>query len=105
MDLSPFFIVGPTAVGKSDIAAEVAARCSGEIIGSDAFQIYEGMPILTAKPTADILKKTPHHLIGVVPLAQSFDVAQYLSAATRCVEDISARGKLPIVVGGTGLYV
>lgn len=105
MNQGAFFIVGPTAVGKSDIAAEVAARCGGELVGADAFQIYEGMRILTAKPTADVLTKAPHHLLDAVPVAHSFDVAQYLEAATRCIREIASRGKLPIVSGGTGLYV
>ncbi len=100
-----FFIVGPTAVGKSEIAAEVASRCGGEVVGADAFQIYEGMPTLTAKPGRDVLMKAPHHLVGVVPLARSFDVAQYLETAARCIEEIASRGRLPIVCGGTGLYV
>jgi tRNA dimethylallyltransferase len=99
------FLVGPTGVGKSDIAAAVAARCNSEIIGADAFQIYEGMDILTAKPSRELREKIPHHLIGAVPISRSFDAAQYAEAARRCAAEIEARGKLPIVVGGTGLYV
>lgn len=100
-----FFITGPTAVGKSDIAAAVAAECDGEIISADAFQIYEGMDILTAKPSPETLAKAPHHLIGTVPLSQRFDVAQYREAALRVADEIRSRGKVPIVAGGTGLYI
>lgn len=99
------YITGPTAVGKSSIAVEVALRCNGEIVGADAFQVYEGLDVITAKPSAADLAKAPHHMIGCVPVMEKFDVAQYAAAATKCIAEIHARGKLPIVVGGTGLYV
>ncbi|MEI8343057.1 MAG: tRNA (adenosine(37)-N6)-dimethylallyltransferase MiaA, partial [Verrucomicrobiota bacterium] len=100
-----FFIVGPTGVGKTGIAAQVAARCNAEIIGADAFQIYSGLDILTAKPSPELLKKIPHHLVDVIPPAQDFDVAQYLEMAGKAAQEIHSRGRLPIVAGGTGLYV
>lgn len=103
---SPFFIIaGPTAVGKSDIAVEVAERCGGEIVGADAFQIYQGLDILTAKPSVELRARVPHHLVGEIPPNQSFDVAQYLALARERIAQIHARGRVPIVVGGTGMYL
>jgi tRNA dimethylallyltransferase len=99
-----FCIAGSTACGKSELAAEVALRCGGEIVGADAFQVYDGLDILTAKPPRELLERVPHHLIGCVPLARQFDVAQYRVLALEAVRGIAARGRLPIVVGGTGLY-
>jgi tRNA dimethylallyltransferase len=96
-----FFIVGPTAVGKSEIAAEVAQRLGAEIISADAFQIYRGLDLLTAKPDRATLAKAPHHLIGAVPLSEEMNGEKYRAMA----EEIIARGKPVIVVGGTGLYV
>jgi tRNA dimethylallyltransferase len=100
-----FVIAGPTAVGKSDIAVEVAERCGGEIIGADAFQVYRGLDILTAKPSADLRARVPHHLVGEIPVTQAFDVAQYLELACDRIEQIRSRGHLPVVAGGTGMYL
>jgi tRNA dimethylallyltransferase len=96
-----FFIVGPTAVGKSELAAEVARRLGAEIVSADAFQIYRGLDLLTAKPDRETLDKAPHHLVGVVPLAEEMNAEKYRAAA----EQIISRGKPIIVVGGTGLYI
>src|SRR5947207_4032923 len=96
-----FFIVGPTAVGKSELAAEVAQRLGAEIVSADAFQIYRGLDLLTAKPDRVILAKAPHHLIGAVPLSEEMNVEKYRAMA----EKIIARDRPVIVVGGTGLYV
>ena len=96
-----FFIVGPTAVGKSEIAAETARRTGAEIVSADAFQIYRGLDLLTAKPDKSTLAKAPHHLIGAVPLTDEMNVEKYRTAA----EAIIQSGKPMIVVGGTGLYV
>ena len=96
-----FFIVGPTAVGKSEIAAEVAQRLDAEVLSADAFQIYRGLDLLTAKPDRETLAKVPHHLIGVVPPTEEMNVEKYRAAA----ESIVARGQPLIVVGGTGLYI
>ena len=101
----PFFIVGPTSSGKTLLAAEAAARLNGEIISADAFQVYRGLDILTAKPPRELRAAIPHHLVDVVPVSQEFDVAQYLSTATLAIAGVTSRGKLPIVAGGTGLYV
>lgn len=100
-----FFIVGPTGVGKSEVAAEVAARLGAEIVGADALQIYEGFPLLSAKPSPEVLARAPHHLIGCVPVGEEYSVARYLAAATERLTEINARGKTALVVGGSGLYV
>ena len=103
--MSTFFIVGPTAAGKSEIAAEIAQRLGAEIVSADAFQIYCGLNLLTAKPEAATLAKAPHHLIGAVPLSEEMNVEKFRVAATSAIRDIHARGKPAIVVGGSGLYV
>ena len=100
-----FFIVGPTAAGKSEIAAEVAQRFGAEIVSADAFQIYRGLDVLTAKPEPATLAKAPHHLIGAVPLSEEMNVEKFRAAATSAIRDIQARGKPTIVVGGSGLYI
>ena len=105
LTLKTFFIVGPTATGKSEIAADVAARCNGEIVGADAFQIYHGVPILTAQPNPSTLDKAPHHLIGAVPLTEEMSAAKFRGLALNAIEEINRRGRLAIVVGGSGLYL
>ena len=100
-----FFIVGPTAAGKSAVAAEVAARLGAEIVSADAFQIYRGLDLLTAKPDPALLAKARHHLIGELPIEGAFDVAQYRTWALSRIAEIEARGRPPLIVGGTGLYV
>jgi tRNA dimethylallyltransferase len=91
-------------VGKSSVALELAGRLGAEIVGADAFQIYAGLPILTAQPDEEALRRVPHHLVGCVPLAEAFDVQRYAVAARAAIEDILARGRPVIVAGGTGLY-
>ncbi len=98
-------IAGPTGVGKSELAVEVAERCGGEIVGADAFQVYAGLALLTAKPSPALRARVPHHLIGEIPLTEPFSVAQYLALATERLAEIRARGRRPVIVGGTGLYV
>jgi tRNA dimethylallyltransferase len=100
-----FFIVGPTATGKSEIAAEIACQLDAEIISADAFQIYRGLDRLTAKPGNATLAKAPHHLLGAVPLSEEMNVEKFRAAAAEAIRDIHARGKLAIVAGGSGLYV
>lgn len=102
---APTYLVGPTAVGKSALAVAVAERLGAEIVGADAFQVYAGLDLLTAKPTAEERARVPHHLIGVVPPETSFSVARYLELARPCLADIARRGRRALVVGGTGLYV
>src|SRR5438874_9925710 len=100
-----FFIVGPTASGKSELAADVAHDLGAEIVSADAFQIYRGLELLTAKPDASTLAKVPHHLIGTAPLNEEMNAEKYRCAATRAIDEINSRGKLAIVVGGSGLYI
>jgi tRNA dimethylallyltransferase len=100
-----FFIVGPTATGKSELAADVAGEMDAEIVSADAFQIYRGLDLLMAKPDASTLAKVPHHLIGMIRLSEEMNAEKYRSAATRVVDEINSRGRLAIVVGGSGLYI
>jgi tRNA dimethylallyltransferase len=100
-----FFIVGPTATGKSELAADVARQTGAEIVSTDAFQVYRGLDLLTAKPDASTLAKAPHHLIGTTPLHEEINAEKYRRAASRAIEEIHSRGKLAIVVGGSGLYI
>lgn len=100
-----FFIVGPTAVGKSELAAEVARKLGAEIVSADAFQIYGGLDLLTAKPDQATMAKAPHHLIGAVPLSEEMNAEKYRAAAEKIIREIQARGKPVMVVGGSGLYI
>jgi tRNA dimethylallyltransferase len=100
-----FFIVGPTATGKSEIAADVAREVGAEIVSADAFQIYHGLDLLTAKPESPTLAKAPHHLIGTMPLTQEMNAEKFRRLASRTIDEINSRGRLAIVVGGNGLYV
>lgn len=98
-------VVGPTASGKTDLSVRLAQRFNGEIVSSDSMQIYKGMQIATAKPTEEEKGGVPHHLMDFLPPDQSYSVAMFVKDAAECIYDISSRGKLPFVVGGTGLYV
>jgi tRNA dimethylallyltransferase len=100
-----FFIVGPTATGKSELAADVAEKCDGEIVSADAFQIYRGLDMLTAKPGARLLAKAPHHLIGIVPATSEMNAEKFRMAALRAINKIHDRGNMAIVAGGSGLYI
>jgi tRNA dimethylallyltransferase len=100
-----FFIVGPTATGKSDLAADVARETGAEIVSADAFQIYRGLDLLTAKPDVSTLGKASHHLIGTTPLYEEMNAERYRRAALRAIDEIQSRGKLAIIVGGSGLYI
>ena len=100
-----FILLGPTAVGKSDLAVDLAERMGGEIVGADAFQVYQGLDILSAKPSLELRSRIPHHLIGEVPLTTAFDVAQFRALALERIQEISSRGGTPIVCGGAGMYV
>lgn len=100
-------IAGPTASGKTALSTALAERLDGEIVSCDSMQIYRGMDIGTAKPTIEERRGIPHHMIDVVdPHSENpFNCADYVAMAAECIRDISARGKLPIVCGGTGLYM
>ncbi len=100
-----FYIVGPTAIGKSEIAAEVAREIGAEVVNADAFQIYEGFEILSAKPDKETLAAARHHLIGTMSILQEMNAEKFRRAALRAMEEIRWRGKRAIVVGGSGLYV
>jgi tRNA dimethylallyltransferase len=98
-------IMGPTAVGKSDIAADVAEKINGEIVSADSMQIYRGLDIGTAKPPAELRARAPHHMIDVAEPESGYSVAKYRRAAGDAVKDIRSRGATPVIVGGTGLYI
>ncbi|PYK30192.1 MAG: tRNA (adenosine(37)-N6)-dimethylallyltransferase MiaA [Verrucomicrobia bacterium] len=100
-----FFIVGPTATGKSEIAADVARALDAEIVSADAFQIYRGLALLSAKPDAVTLAKVPHHLIGTMSILEEMNAEKFRKLALRAISEIHSRGKLAIVVGGSGLYI
>lgn len=98
-------ICGPTASGKTDLGVDLALRCGGEIVSADSMQIYRGMDIATAKPSKDEMKGIPHHLMDFLSPTEAFSVADYVELAHQCIKDIHHRGKLPVIVGGTGLYI
>lgn len=98
-------IVGPTASGKSALAMEVARRFNGEIICADSRTVYKGMDIGTAKPSKEDQAEVRHHLLDVVEPGEQFTAADFKHLATKAISDINSRGKLPVIVGGTGLYV
>lgn len=99
-------IVGPTASGKTAVGVECAIRLNGEVISADSIQIYKGLDIGSAKPTKAEMRGIPHHLMDFYDVdAPKFSAAEYQRRAAACIEDIFSRGKLPIIVGGTGLYV
>lgn len=97
-------IVGPTASGKTALAVELALRLNAEVISADSMQIYRGMDIATAKPTSAEMRGVPHHLVDCIDPSEDFSVARYCELARPIIEDVAARGKLPFIVGGTGLY-
>ncbi len=99
------FIVGPTGAGKSALAMEVAERSNCEIINADSRQFYRGMDLGTAKPSAQDRRRVPHHLIDVCNPGEPLDVAEFAQIARAAIEEIAARGRNPLVVGGSGLYL
>lgn len=100
-----WFLAGPTAAGKSDVAVELARRKNAEIVSLDSMSLYRGMDVGTAKPTLRLRQIVPHHLIDVLEPHEEFSVAQYVSAAGSVADEILARGRTPLFVGGTGLYL
>jgi len=99
------FIVGPTAVGKTAVACELARRLPGEIISCDAMQVYKEIHIASDKPSEELRKSVPHHLIDVVSVEEEFNVARYRALALEAIEDIRQRGRVPVFCGGSGLYM
>ncbi|HEY5778590.1 MAG TPA: tRNA (adenosine(37)-N6)-dimethylallyltransferase MiaA [Terrimicrobiaceae bacterium] len=102
---TPIIVAGPTGVGKTAFAVELANRLDGEILGADAYQVYRGMEILTAQPDHESRSAVPHHLIGFLSPAEPFDAAHFVTLAREKISKILARGKLPIITGGSGLYI
>src|SRR5436305_10568241 len=100
-----FFIVGPTACGKSELAADVACELNAEIVSADAFQIYRGLDLLTAKPDPATLARAPHHLVGTVSIFDEMSAAKFRARALMAISEIHLRGILAMAVGGSGLYI
>ena len=102
----PLVIInGPTAVGKSDVAVELAGRINGEIISADSMQVYRGMDIGTAKITKEQMRGIPHHMIDIIGPECEFGVMEFQTRAKACIRDIVSRGRMPIIAGGTGYYI
>jgi tRNA dimethylallyltransferase len=104
-DLPLLAIVGPTGSGKSELSIAVAKKLNAEIIGCDALQIYRELNVATAKPSADELQRVPHHLVDCVDPRQPFDLARYVEMADQAIARLQTAGRLPLVVGGTGMYL
>ena len=98
-------VVGPTGCGKTGLGIALAKQHGGEVVSCDSMQLYRGMVIGTAAPTAEEMQGVPHHMVGVVDPREDYSVARYAADAAECVDDILKRGRLPILVGGTGLYL
>ncbi len=103
--IKALFIVGPTASGKTSLSIELAKKFNGEIISADSMQIYKGIHIASAAPDMEEREGIPHHLIEFLDLEDEFSVAEYVKMARKCIKLVAERGKLPIIVGGTGLYI
>jgi len=99
------FLAGPTAIGKTEIAVILAKKMNAEIISCDSMQVYKGMDIITAKPSPTLRKRIPQHLMDIVSPTKRYDVSQYRKDALKKIKEISKKGKTPLVVGGTGLYM
>ena len=104
-DFDLITVVGPTASGKTALAIEIAKAFSGEIISADSMQIYKEFNILSAKPSEEELAQIKHHLIGFVPVSNEYSAAEFTEYADAALKEVEARGNIPIMVGGTGLYI
>jgi len=98
-------VVGPTACGKTKMGILLAKQYNGEVVSVDSMQIYRGMTIGTAAPTEEEMDGVPHHMVAIADPEENWSVARFVEEADKCIEDILSRGKLPILVGGTGLYL
>lgn len=106
MNLIPLVaVVGPTASGKTRLAIDIALKYRGEVVSADSMQIYKKMDIGTAKPSKKEMRGVPHHMIDIIEPHERYSVAQYVTDAKKCIEEIYTRGNLPVLAGGTGLYV
>jgi len=102
---SLIFIVGPSAVGKSEIALHVSQRLNAEIVCCDALQVYQEIAIASDKPSIQVRSLVPHHIVDIVSVTEDFNVARYRELASRVIAEIQSRGKIPVVVGGSGMYM
>lgn len=106
MGKKPLIVLfGPTASGKTALAVEVCKTFGGEVVTADSMQVYKGMDIGTAKPDKDEMQGIPHHMIDLIEPDENYSLAQYVDKASECIDDILSRGKIPVLAGGTGLYI
>jgi tRNA dimethylallyltransferase len=104
-DTNPIYLVGPTGVGKTSVALDLAEKIDAEIVVADSMQIYRGLDIGTAKPSLEERKRVPHHMLDLVDPLTGFNVAQFVNLAQNTLKEIQSRSHIPLVVGGTGLYL
>lgn len=104
-DLRPIYVCGPTAAGKSAVAIALAQQHGGEIVNADAYQVYRGLQILSAAPAPEDLARVPHHLFSILDPSEPFDAFAYRQRALPVIKEIASRGRVPIVVGGSGMYL
>ena len=97
-------VLGPTAVGKTDLAVELALRHDGEVVSGDSMLVYRGLDIGTAKPSLEERRGVPHHLIDILDPNEPYDAVRFGEQAEAVIKDIQTRGRLPVLAGGTGLY-
>src|SRR5262245_41648476 len=97
-------IMGPTASGKSALALALAEKLGGEIVNADSMQVYRDLRVITARPSEEEEARAPHHLYGTVDAAERFSTGRWLEVAVATIAEIRSRGRVPIVIGGTGLY-
>ncbi len=103
--LRPIYICGSTATGKTGVSIALANAIGGEIVNGDAYQVYQDLDTITAAPSADELAKAPHHLFGILQPSEDFDAHKFLDIAKPTIAEIQSRGKVPIIVGGSGMYL
>lgn len=102
---SSLYLCGPTSVGKSTFAIELAKQLDGEIVGADAFQVYQGLPLLSATPSKEQLREVRHHLIDFLPITETCNAGRYRTMALPVIEKIVEQKKVPVITGGTGFYI